>query len=50
MEARGAIQELQGLTTGLRRTSLPVLPPASGYAGEEEYLKQVEIWKKWIDW
>ena len=50
MEARGAIQELQGLTTGLQRTSLPTLPPAPGFAGEEEYLKQVEIWKKWIQW
>ena len=27
-----------------------MLPPAPGYEGEVEYLKQVEIWKKWIQW
>ena len=50
MEARGAISKLQVMTAGLRRTSIPILPPAPGFEGDSEYMKQVEIWKNWIDW
>lgn len=26
------------------------MPPAPGYDGETEYLRQVELWKNWIEW
>ncbi|KAI9845056.1 MAG: mRNA 3'-end-processing protein rna14 [Thelocarpon superellum] len=50
MTARSSNIELDNLTRGLHRTTLPRLPPALGFDGDEEYLAQVEIWKKWIRW
>ncbi|KAH0563131.1 hypothetical protein GP486_002300 [Trichoglossum hirsutum] len=50
MSARGAFIELNNITQGLSRITLPRLPPALGFDGDEEYLKQVEIWKRWVQW
>lgn len=50
MTARGAYTELLNLTRGLKRTATPVLPPALGFGGDTEYMQQLEIWKKWIQW
>lgn len=50
MTARGAYIKLENITRGLRRTTLPALPPAPGFDGEVEYLEQLEIWKQWIQW
>ncbi|KAI9771460.1 MAG: mRNA 3'-end-processing protein rna14 [Geoglossum simile] len=50
MSARGAFIELNNITQGLNRTTLPRLPPALGFDGDEEYLRQAEIWKRWIQW
>ncbi|KAL9079522.1 MAG: hypothetical protein Q9157_001580 [Trypethelium eluteriae] len=48
--ARGANIALSNITKGLKRTTLPTLPPRPGFDGEAEYLEQVEIWKRWINW
>ncbi|KAI9724961.1 MAG: hypothetical protein M1812_000237 [Candelaria pacifica] len=50
MSARSSYIELQNLTRGLDRTTMPSLPPALGFDGDLEYLKQIELWKKWIKW
>ncbi|KAL2393231.1 mRNA 3'-end-processing protein rna14 [Exophiala dermatitidis] len=50
MTARTAYTQLQNLTKDLKRTSRPRLPPAPGFEGHDEYMKQVGIWKQWIDW
>ena len=50
MTARSSNTELSNITRDLRRTTLPVLPPALGFDGDVEYSKQVEIWKRWIQW
>jgi cleavage stimulation factor subunit 3 len=50
MTARSASTALDNLTRGLVRTSIPRLPPAHGFQGDEEYMQQVELWKKWISW
>ncbi|KAK4934511.1 mRNA 3'-end-processing protein rna14 [Elasticomyces elasticus] len=50
MTARTAYTQLQNLTRGLRRTSRPQLPPASGYEGYDDYMQQVALWKQWIEW
>ena len=50
MTARGADSALKPLIRGLIRTTLPKLPPALGFDGDQEYLTQVELWKKWISW
>lgn len=50
MTARSSNIELQNITRGLRRTTLPVLPPAPGFDGDIEYLEQLEIWRRWIHW
>ena len=50
MSARGAYIALQNITQELKRTSLPILPPALGFDGDIEYMKQLEIWKRWIQW
>ncbi|KAL1303293.1 hypothetical protein AAFC00_006699 [Neodothiora populina] len=50
MTARGAYTQLQNITKDLKRTTLPPLPPAPGFAGDEEFHQQVEIWQKWIQW
>jgi cleavage stimulation factor subunit 3 len=50
MTARGADSALKPLIRGLIRTTLPKLPPALGFEGDQDYLHQVELWKKWISW
>ena len=50
MTARGAYTQLQNITRDLNRTTLPSLPPAPGFEGDDEYNKQVEIWRRWIQW
>ena len=50
MSARSSHTELQNITRGLKRTTLPVLPPALGFDGDVEYMHQVEIWRRWIQW
>ena len=50
MSARSSYTELQNITRNLRRTTLPVLPPAPGFAGDVEYAEQLDIWKRWIQW
>ncbi|EAQ83277.1 hypothetical protein CHGG_09681 [Chaetomium globosum CBS 148.51] len=50
MSAKSANTALDNITRGLQRTTLPRLPPAPGFDGDQEYMEQVEIWKKWIAW
>ncbi|EFW20312.1 mRNA 3'-end-processing protein rna14 [Coccidioides posadasii str. Silveira] len=50
MTARSSYTELQNITRDLVRASLAKLPPAPGFAGHAEYMKQVGIWKRWIKW
>lgn len=50
MTARSANSAYENITRGLVRTTLPRLPPAHGFQGDEEYMEQIEIWKKWISW
>ncbi|KAF3483810.1 mRNA 3'-end-processing protein rna14 [Arthroderma uncinatum] len=50
MTARSSYTELQNITRDLVRLSLPRLPPAPGYEGDYSFSKQVEIWKRWIQW
>ena len=50
MTARSSYTELQNITRGLRRTTRPVLPPALGFDGDVEYVEQLDIWKRWIQW
>ena len=50
MTARSSYIALQNITRGLRRITLPVLPPAPGFDGDVEYMEQLEIWKRWIKW
>lgn len=50
MSARSSYTELQNITRNLRRTTLPVLPPAPGFDGDIEFAEQLDIWKRWIQW
>ncbi|KAI9745993.1 MAG: mRNA 3'-end-processing protein rna14 [Claussenomyces sp. TS43310] len=50
MTARSANTALENITRGLVRTNLPHLPPAFGFDGDQEYLQQVELWRRWINW
>ncbi|KAL2072103.1 hypothetical protein VTL71DRAFT_11446 [Oculimacula yallundae] len=50
MSARSANTALDSITRGLIRTTLPKLPPAPGFEGDQEYLQQVQLWKGWISW
>ncbi|EXJ86434.1 hypothetical protein A1O3_03385 [Capronia epimyces CBS 606.96] len=50
MTARTAYTQLQNLTKDLRRTSRPRLPPSPGFQAHDDYMKQVSLWKQWIDW
>lgn len=50
MTARSSNTALQNITRELHRNTLPSLPPALGFEGDVEYMRQVDIWKKWIDW
>ena len=50
MTARSSSIALENITRDLVRTTRPRLPPALGFEGDAEYVKQVEIWKRWINW
>lgn len=50
MTARSSFIELNNITAGLIRTTFPRLPPLPGFDGYEEFQRQVELWKKWIQW
>ncbi len=50
MTARSANTALENITRGLVRTNLPRLPPALGFEGDQEYLQQVDMWRRWIKW
>ncbi|KAL9103325.1 MAG: hypothetical protein Q9163_001631 [Psora crenata] len=50
MSARSSYTELQNITRNLRRTTLPSLPPALGFEGDDDYMEQLSIWKRWIQW
>ena len=50
MTARSSYMELQNVTRELKRTTLPALPPVPGFDGDVEYMKQVDIWKRWVQW
>jgi cleavage stimulation factor subunit 3 len=50
MTARSANTALENITHGLIRSNLPRLPPALGFDGDQHYLQQVELWRKWISW
>lgn len=50
MTARSANNVLENLTRGIIRTTIPRLPPMLGFEGDQEYLQQVDLWKKWLAW
>ncbi|TPX18237.1 uncharacterized protein E0L32_002746 [Thyridium curvatum] len=50
MTAKSANTALDNIIRELQRTNLPRLPPAPGFQGDEEFTKQVQIWKRWIEW
>ncbi|KAI0160180.1 hypothetical protein GGR57DRAFT_409234 [Xylariaceae sp. FL1272] len=50
MTARSANTALENITRGLHRTTVPRLPPAPGFDGDQEYQDQVKLWKAWIAW
>ncbi|KAF2008200.1 hypothetical protein P154DRAFT_516905 [Amniculicola lignicola CBS 123094] len=50
MTARSANNVLENITKGVIRTTLPKMPPAQGFAGYNEYMEQVSLWKHWIQW
>lgn len=38
------------MSRDLKRTNLPRLPPAPGFDGDADFMRQVQIWKEWIEW
>ncbi len=50
MTARTANTQLENITRNLKKSDLPSLPPAPGFAGDQEFLEQVNLWKKWLAW
>ncbi|KAL5606799.1 hypothetical protein BROUX41_003179 [Berkeleyomyces rouxiae] len=50
MTAKSACIALESLTRNLNRTSYPRLLPAVGFDGYEEFMEQVNLWNKWIEW
>ena len=50
MQARSARMQMDHRLQGLDRTSLPILPPLYGFAGEDEFGTQVEKWRAWAQW
>lgn len=50
MTARSAIIVAENHVRAANRTALPRLPPAAGFDGAEEFTKQVQAWKNWIEW
>ena len=50
MTARSAFTVAENITRTINRSTLPKLPPAPGFDGAEEFSKQVQAWKSWIEW
>ncbi|KAG0134433.1 hypothetical protein HOY82DRAFT_577307 [Tuber indicum] len=50
MTARYCLLRLSNITKGLRLDILSRLPPAPGYDGYQYYTRQLELWKRWIQW
>lgn len=50
MTARSANTAMENITRGLKRTTLPRLPPVPGFDGDQQFLEQVKLWNAWIDW
>lgn len=50
MTARSANAALQNITQDLRRNTVPKLPPVAGFEGDVDYMQQVQLWQRWIDW
>lgn len=48
--ARSAYTALENTIRGLSRTTIPRLPPAPGFEGDQEFVEQVELWERWIAW
>lgn len=48
--ARSSAVAMANFNRELKRNTLPVLPPAPGFEGDVEYMRQVELWKHWIQW
>lgn len=51
MTARSAVTVVENnIVRSVNRTTLPKLPPAPGFDGAEDFAKQVQAWKNWIEW
>ncbi|KAF1977038.1 Suf-domain-containing protein [Bimuria novae-zelandiae CBS 107.79] len=50
MTARSAVTVAENITRSVNRTTLPKLPPVPGFDGADEYMKQVQAWKNWVEW
>ncbi|KAI5279944.1 mRNA 3'-end-processing protein rna14, partial [Ascosphaera acerosa] len=50
MTARSCFLQVQRLTEGLRRTTVPRLPPLPGCEGYEDFQRQLAIWRAWCRW
>lgn len=50
MTARTAYTQLTNITTGLKRTTRPRLPPAKGHEGDDDFEHQLNLWQGWIHW
>lgn len=51
MTARSTITVLQNTyLKNVIRTTLPKLPPAAGFVGADDYARQVQAWKSWIQY
>ncbi|KAG0137652.1 putative mRNA 3'-end-processing protein rna14 [Tuber indicum] len=50
MTARGCLIELSNITKALNRDTPSRLPPALGCGGYHDYIRRVELWKRWIQW
>lgn len=38
------------MTRDLKRGGIPKLQPLPGCDGDEEFIRQIDIWRKWIEW
>lgn len=50
MTARSAISVADNISRAVIRTTLPKLPPAPGFDGAEDFTKQIQAWKNWVEW
>lgn len=50
MTAKASSLQLDRKISRLQRTTLPRLPPAPGFAGDQEFMEQVDLWNQWIQW